>query len=107
MKSTILFYLIKMFVSLPLSDNFSPLRRLKVSARYASFPSQILLETNKAKSVLCSCKKNTSSRSSNRHSTTFLWESHRTSVCSKSLSAHPSSLQSCEKQSRLKWASFD
>ena len=50
--ATILFWLIKMLESLPGSDKFSPLR-LKITAKFASFPSQILSETNKAKSALC------------------------------------------------------
>ena len=53
---SILFWLIKMFVFLPRSEKFSPLR-LKISARYASFPNQISLETNKAKFLFCGCKK--------------------------------------------------
>ena len=58
MNASILFWLIKMFMFL--SDKFNMLKRLKLSARYASFPSQVLSETNKFKSVLCTCKKVTS-----------------------------------------------
>ena len=96
MNALILFCVIKMFVSFP--DKFSPLRKLKISARYASFPSQISSETNEAKCVLCACKKsNISSYSSNRSSTTFAGENHQTFVCSKMFEySDPSSLQSCE-----------
>ena len=96
MNVSILFWLNKFFVSLP--DKFTPLRRLKVSARCASFPSQISSETNKAKSILCACKKsNISFCNSNRRSITFLRERHQNAVYSKRFEySDPNSWQSCE-----------
>jgi len=98
MNAVILFWLSKTLASRSLSDKFSWLRRLNMSAMYASFPSQISsAAANEANAMFSLEKTENSSRSSSTRSAIFSHDNHRTCVWSKRLEcSKPSSWQNFE-----------